>query len=428
MLFYLNLVSMNTVGRIEQRMDRDGGVPREIKIAVEKKTAYTILYGGNRESSVLTSYADDDTGFWRGLRRDLIKDGLPSSAIHKHKHLIKEYVKELGARGILDDDDDLSKEKDQKQDDVDENYEITEEVQELPNDCNASLDHNIDVQPLEDLNKPSLSDSLGNTIAEDIENEPRCTNSRATTSMKEQLHNTTEDAGIRPGPTIKSLFDIDKSNLLEPAYTEREPQKISSTNSVPLRPAKKRSRTSRNGKETNRSDPAKSGDPERAAQNGATGHALSHDGYFPCSVAEIKRCIRFVVTPTGICHEVNLSSLYEQFGLRIKTMLECLPERSLQLPKSLLIADPYYAADVKTIVSWARSAQEIIRLICYVQDHPPISLMDFRPENFVDELDLRVEYGIRGSAKRISRWIAASDRYCHDAVLDVRRYKRLNSG
>ena len=101
MILYLNLVSMGTVGRIEQRMSRDEGVLRDIKIAVEKNTAHTTL-GGNQEGSVWTSYTGDDIGFWRGLRRDLIKDGLPSAAIHKHRHLIRNYVKELGARGILD--------------------------------------------------------------------------------------------------------------------------------------------------------------------------------------------------------------------------------------------------------------------------------------------------------------------------------------
>ena len=75
MLLYLNLVSMSTVGRIEQRMDRDGGVLREIKIAVEKKTAHTVLCGGSREGSVLTTYADDDAKFWRGYAAISSKTG-----------------------------------------------------------------------------------------------------------------------------------------------------------------------------------------------------------------------------------------------------------------------------------------------------------------------------------------------------------------
>ena len=100
-ILYLNLVSTSTVGRTEQRMCRGGGVLRDIQIAVEKTTAHTTL-GGNKEGSVWTSYTDDDPGFWRGLRRDLIRYGLPSAAINKHKHLIEDYVRELGAPGILD--------------------------------------------------------------------------------------------------------------------------------------------------------------------------------------------------------------------------------------------------------------------------------------------------------------------------------------
>ena len=103
MLFYLNLVSMRTVGRIEQQMVKDGGVLKDIKIAVEKKTAHSVLSGVNVDGSILTRYTDDDTGFWRELRRELVDEGLPSAVIHKHKHLIKAYVKELGTRGVFDD-------------------------------------------------------------------------------------------------------------------------------------------------------------------------------------------------------------------------------------------------------------------------------------------------------------------------------------
>ena len=75
----------------------------DIKIAVEKKAAHSVLSEANVEGSIMTIYYDDDTSFWRSLRRELVKEGLPSAAIHEHKHLIKEYVKELGARGVLDD-------------------------------------------------------------------------------------------------------------------------------------------------------------------------------------------------------------------------------------------------------------------------------------------------------------------------------------
>ena len=170
MLLYLNLVSMSTVGRIEQRMIRDEGVLRDIKIAVEKKIAHTAL-GGNQEGSIWTSHTADDTGFWRSLRRDLIKDGLPSAAIHKHKHLIKKYVKELGARGILDDPPSI--ESDQPEQDIHTDSGILEDVKELPGNRSADLNSpwahlgNIAVQPAED--EQSSSDSTESNLVGDID-------------------------------------------------------------------------------------------------------------------------------------------------------------------------------------------------------------------------------------------------------------------
>ena len=107
----------------------------EIKIAVEKKTAHTVLCGGDREGTILTTYTDDDTGFWKGLGRDLVKERLPSAAINKHKHLIKKYIKELGDRGVLDDHS--SQECNQQQYDTLAISEIIEEVEQLPDDSSA---------------------------------------------------------------------------------------------------------------------------------------------------------------------------------------------------------------------------------------------------------------------------------------------------
>lgn len=172
MLLYLNLVSMSTVGRIEQRMNRDEGVLRDIKVAVEKKTAHAVL-GANREGSVWTTYTSDDAGFWRGLRRDLVKDGLPSAAIHKHKRLIKQYVKELGARGILDESPSIENYRQQQEVCVDS--EIAEEVEDLPDNCDAHLntpwkhDRNVGVEPLGDVNEQYLSDPTTPALAKGID-------------------------------------------------------------------------------------------------------------------------------------------------------------------------------------------------------------------------------------------------------------------
>ena len=114
---------MDSVGRTEQQMTKDRGVMNNIKIAVEKKTPHSVSSEANVEESMMTRYNDDDTSFWRSLRRELVKEGLPSAAIHEHKHLIKEYVKELGARGVFDDG---SPEKNDNQHDSDGNSDMLE--------------------------------------------------------------------------------------------------------------------------------------------------------------------------------------------------------------------------------------------------------------------------------------------------------------
>ena len=191
MLFYVNLVSMDTVGRIEQQMTRDGGVLRDIKIAVEKKTAHSVLSGVNVEGSILTRYADDDTGFWRALRRELVKEGLPSATIHKHKHLIKAYVKELGTRGVLDDG---HSEGNNEQHDSNANPEMLEEIHEPPNITNFDLDgsqqagdkahdQDVDLQVLEDDQDLFLDGKTRERIEVETKSQPPRTDAKATISQ-----------------------------------------------------------------------------------------------------------------------------------------------------------------------------------------------------------------------------------------------------
>ena len=104
--FYLNMVSMGTIGRIEQEMSRSGGVLREIQRAVNDITTQFISRN-HYEGSVFTNYADDDRSVWREFRRELCRDGFSSMVLKKHKHVILDYIKELGSRGLLDDPDSI---------------------------------------------------------------------------------------------------------------------------------------------------------------------------------------------------------------------------------------------------------------------------------------------------------------------------------
>jgi hypothetical protein len=97
----LNLLSLGSQGRVEQRLIRQGGeltgITESINLLVAKLTA------SSPEGSIMTTYSNDDKAFWRALRRELVEDGYPSKVIQSHKVLIQDYVKELGARGVFDD-------------------------------------------------------------------------------------------------------------------------------------------------------------------------------------------------------------------------------------------------------------------------------------------------------------------------------------
>ncbi|MCJ1377263.1 hypothetical protein MMC17_000355 [Xylographa soralifera] len=97
---FLNRIAVGSLGKIEQQMNTAGGELRDIRLAVNNITAN--LLAQNREGSVLTAYENDDTAVWKEFRRELVLEGFASSVIHKHKSLIKAYVKELGDRGLLD--------------------------------------------------------------------------------------------------------------------------------------------------------------------------------------------------------------------------------------------------------------------------------------------------------------------------------------
>ena len=98
---FLNMISLGTIGTIEEKMDRAGGDLQDIKHAVNHITAHLMATAGE-EGSVLTAHTNDDRGAWRELRRRLLKDGFQDSLVRKHMDIIMDYVKELGDRGVYD--------------------------------------------------------------------------------------------------------------------------------------------------------------------------------------------------------------------------------------------------------------------------------------------------------------------------------------
>jgi len=97
----LNLFMFGSQGRAEKQLESQGGDLKGIRESVN--WIYAKMASDKRESSIMTSYTNDDKTFWRDLRRELVKDGYSSSSLRRHKGLIKRYMVELGDRGILDD-------------------------------------------------------------------------------------------------------------------------------------------------------------------------------------------------------------------------------------------------------------------------------------------------------------------------------------
>ena len=113
MSLFINMVSLGTIGRVEQQLNDAGGDLKEIKFSVNGIVAQLISQSKVHEGSTLTAYAHDERAVWKEFRRELIQDGLSSSVIKEHKKLIRDYIEELGSRGLLDDrnaDDESEKE------------------------------------------------------------------------------------------------------------------------------------------------------------------------------------------------------------------------------------------------------------------------------------------------------------------------------
>ena len=94
---YLDTVGVGALGRIERDVHC---LPEQIRRTIDDLAAD--IRAGLRESSVMTTYEDDEKHVWRQFRRELISDGIRSSAIHEYKPIIRRYLRELAEKGGLE--------------------------------------------------------------------------------------------------------------------------------------------------------------------------------------------------------------------------------------------------------------------------------------------------------------------------------------
>jgi hypothetical protein len=106
LMMSLKLYTLGSLGRVEKQLGNQGGELKGIKESINWIAAnMTASKSAAGEGSVWTIYENDDRAFWRELRRELHSDGFPWPALEKRKNLIKAYVKELGNRGVFDEDE-----------------------------------------------------------------------------------------------------------------------------------------------------------------------------------------------------------------------------------------------------------------------------------------------------------------------------------
>jgi hypothetical protein len=96
----LNLMKLGPRGMVERRLSHQKGHLEGIRESVNLILAQ--LNCTSPDASLMATYSKDSKTFWKSLRRGLVEDGYPRSALHGKKELILAYVKDLGARGVLD--------------------------------------------------------------------------------------------------------------------------------------------------------------------------------------------------------------------------------------------------------------------------------------------------------------------------------------
>jgi hypothetical protein len=90
------------------------------------------------DGTVWTSYENDDRAFWRQLRRELVEEGYHSSVLRKYKELLKDYVEELGRRGVFDQINSEEDEKIEGDEESEEDFPL--EAKEPQDDSQESME------------------------------------------------------------------------------------------------------------------------------------------------------------------------------------------------------------------------------------------------------------------------------------------------
>ncbi|PMD35162.1 hypothetical protein L207DRAFT_637551 [Hyaloscypha variabilis F] len=174
----VNLCSLSSQGRVEKELNAVGGDLAGVRAKVNWIAANMTAKSG--DESVWTSHTNDD-------KRLVINEGYSSSVIHKHKHLLKSYVEELGQRGVFDhetDEEDAEDLNEDSEESSDESVDRQQETGSQSEDGEVTLGSGSeDADTQRENSKNSLlrqsgrsedDFSVGESDSSDAENHKRC--------------------------------------------------------------------------------------------------------------------------------------------------------------------------------------------------------------------------------------------------------------
>ena len=95
---YSNILGLGALGRMETSHQELSAMKKVIDgVALE-------IRAGRRDSSVMTTYENDEKEVWRQFRRELIAEGFSSETLKKSKGHLRKYVRKIAEAGLLDEE------------------------------------------------------------------------------------------------------------------------------------------------------------------------------------------------------------------------------------------------------------------------------------------------------------------------------------
>lgn len=230
---FLNLLGIGSQGKMEVYMESHGKELSDIKTSLHWVTATLQAKEGGLETSVLTNYSGDDKAVWRAFRRELIKEGFSSRTLGKHKKVIKEYLLELGERGVLDEAveqntlDDLSGSLEVLQvfDSNEQESDVRNDIQDKKrSDAEIYAVARNEADTTSELDEPAFSNnSQGDTLFSILSNSGFETSSSLPLSLSSNDAKDDSDAEAEKRDTHLPLADGVKDNTTAAKYPLQKP-------------------------------------------------------------------------------------------------------------------------------------------------------------------------------------------------------------